>query len=626
MNGNATIGVLIHSRHDKETFADLYQEQLDNGSMILEMFTRNNILEQGKKLLARNVDAIMVRGGILYELTEHIDQVPIILMPLSANDIICALSEAHELYAKICLPLPHSTVFDFDECSSILDLNIERFVFQSISQVEKYIDQLEYRQDMAVVGGVVTTSLARQRGLNTVYASVRPASVRAAYQNALLLVEQRRSDNRRVRLMQSVLSSIEDGVIVVDSQGAVSHFNQSCEHMLGKTAAETLGRPLEECLPHNAVHPNSSAKKSGWIYTTRQGTLSLNRVEIGMDNGERQTLITLKDISKLQELEKNLRFQLNQKGLTAKYAFDDILTMDESMRILVERAKTYAATDDTVLIHGQSGTGKELFAQGIHNHSARRNQPFVAVNCAALAESLLESELFGYVEGAFTGARKGGKTGLFELAHGGTIFLDEINSLPFGLQSKILRVIEEKEIMRVGSDYIIPLDVRIIAAANADLRELVVSDAFRKDLFFRLNILDLHIPPLQARKKDIMYLFRHFVSARTGEQPDTVPIPVEMEHALLAHTWLGNIRELKSVANKYVLFKGDNRHGAILPPTARPAAVAGTAPTLDLRKINRHVEQLVIATLLEQGMAKTDIAALLGISRTALYNKMGKSG
>ena len=270
------------------------------------------------------------------------------------------------------------------------------------------------------------------------------------------------------------------------------------------------------------------------------------------------TLLTLRDVTKIQELEKNLRFQLSKRGLTAKYHFDDILTREDSMRRLIQWAQDCAKSDNTVMIYGESGTGKELFAQSIHNASARRDCPFVAVNCAALTESLLESELFGYEAGAFTGARKEGRAGLFELAHRGTLFLDEVNSMSLSTQAKILRVIEQKEVMRLGSDYIIPLDVRIITAANENLVQMVRRDAFRRDLFFRLNVLEVRIPSLNQRPKDILYLFRSFISELQGRPMREVRLSQELEKALITHNWWGNVRELRNVAQRYAV-RGDAR-------------------------------------------------------------------
>lgn len=202
---------------------------------------------------------------------------------------------------------------------------------------------------------------------------------------------------------------------------------------------------------------------------------------------------------------------MSRTGLVAAHHFEDIKTCDEKMKSVIETAKVMATYEAPVLIQGQSGTGKELFAQSIHNYSMRHKGPFVAVNCAALPSDLLESELFGYVGGAFTGARKEGKAGLFELAHTGTIFLDEINSMSANIQSKLLRVLETKEVMRIGSDFVIPLDIRIISAANQDVVKEVSQEKFRNDLFFRLNTLTLNLPTLDDRPSDIIYLFALFM-------------------------------------------------------------------------------------------------------------------
>ena len=204
--------------------------------------------------------------------------------------------------------------------------------------------------------------------------------------------------------------------------------------------------------------------------------------------------------------------------MTAVHHFQDIKTVDGNMKKIIQRAAIMAEHNAPILIQGESGTGKELFAQSIHNASDRRNGPFVAINCAALTTDLLESELFGYVSGSFTGARKEGKAGLFEMAHKGTIFLDEINSMAPSIQSKLLRVLETKQVMRLGSDYVIPLDIRVISAGNADLIAAVEAGEFRRDLFFRINTLRLNLPTLNDRPNDILYLFTHFVETMSHEK------------------------------------------------------------------------------------------------------------
>lgn len=327
--------------------------------------------------------------------------------------------------------------------------------------------------------------------------------------------------------------------------------------------------------------------------------------------------------------------ELYKKGLTAKTTFADIQYHDPAFSRMIQRARAVAETDGAVLIVGESGTGKEMLAQSIHNGSARRGGPFVAVNCSAFSENLLESELFGYEEGAFTGARKGGKAGLFEAAHGGTFFLDEVNSLSLSMQVKLLRVLQEKEIMRMGSTQVTPVNIRVIAASGGGLYDSLHSGDFRRDLYFRLNTFELQIPPLRQRGEDVLLLFAAFVE-ELSQQRGKPARPLEADEAgnLLRYSWPGNIRELRSVAERYVLEPELAHIATILPsgtwdasPLSRPEGESFPHPTetdgiLDLKEITHTVEKTVIQMLLDGGYSKNEAAKLLGISRTSLWNKM----
>ena len=256
------------------------------------------------------------------------------------------------------------------------------------------------------------------------------------------------------------------------------------------------------------------------------------------------SMAIIKEFQEVEKKQHRIRKKLIGKGHRAKYTFDDIIGDSLEIRKTKEIARRMAKSDSSVLIQGETGTGKELFAQAIHNESKRGDYQFVAVNCGALPENILESELFGYEEGAFTGARKGGKPGLFELAHKGTIFLDEIGEMPKSLQIKLLRVLQEKEIMRLGSDSVIDVDIRVMAASNKKLEDLVEYGEFREDLFYRLKILPLNLPSLRERRDDILDIFDHFKDVYEGRFRMTR----ESEAALLKYGWSGNIRELRNVA------------------------------------------------------------------------------
>ena len=251
--------------------------------------------------------------------------------------------------------------------------------------------------------------------------------------------------------------------------------------------------------------------------------------------------------AQIRKSSSNLSHKLKNQGLTARYTFNDIIYRNPDMEHLVSLAKKAAPSDYTILITGETGTGKEMFAQAIHNASNRKNGPFVAVNCAALPESLLESELFGYEEGAFTGAKRGGKIGLFEQADGGTIFLDEIGDMSYSLQSRLLRVLQEHQVVRVGGNSVINIDVRVLTATNANLKQMIQDRQFREDLFFRLNVFPLQLIPLRKRSEDILPMFCTFA----GVHPDSVSDRIRSK--LLTHNWPGNIRELRNAAEYYLL-------------------------------------------------------------------------
>ena len=279
----------------------------------------------------------------------------------------------------------------------------------------------------------------------------------------------------------------------------------------------------------------------------------INTIPIVINGEILGVVATFKEAARIQNIDRKLKEKLYIKGFVTKYTIDHIKGESLIMKQLINRTRKYATTDATILIQGETGTGKEIFAQSMHNLSDRKEKPFVAINCSALPESLLESELFGYEEGAFTGAKKGGKIGLFEMASGGTIFLDEIADIPLSLQVRLLRVLEEKEVMRIGGDRIVSVDVRIISSTYKDLREEVNLGKFRADLYFRLAVLKLDIPPLRKRPEDIPFIVQEILY-KYGR--GTKRISDKMVDRMKGYNWPGNIRELDSLIKRYVVLLG----------------------------------------------------------------------
>lgn len=334
-------------------------------------------------------------------------------------------------------------------------------------------------------------------------------------------------------------------------------YNAAAERMLGIPKSDVLNQRVPQTaalLPRTFFLSNESSWISGrdaHIVRFQHTDFSVSSAPI-LRHGEVQGYFTMfQPFAEEERTQHKLRLQMLKKGYTTKYCFDDIIAQCPEMVRAKTIAEKMAATDASILLVGESGTGKELFAHSIHHSSPRKDMPFVAINCAALPEALLESELFGYAEGAFTGAKKGGKLGLFEYAHRGTLFLDEIEGMSANLQIKLLRVLQEKEIMRVGGSDIIPVDVRIVAASNEDIQKMVKKGTFRKDLYYRLNTMPVEIPPLRCRGHDILLLLEH-IKWQIGAEFELSP---EAEQRLLHHRWEGNVRELRNLA-EYLKYMG----------------------------------------------------------------------
>lgn len=361
--------------------------------------------------------------------------------------------------------------------------------------------------------------------------------------------------NRLETQFSILLQGLEEGIIGVDSKGLVYFYNDSAEAIIGLKKIEVLGsyvRDLIPQLPFESVIKSAHSIKQKLV-KINGCPISANVFPITNDNNLYGAAAIIKKFSDSEKEQHKLRSQLIGKGHIAKYIFEDIIGRSEKMNKVKEIAKRMAKSDSSILIRGETGTGKELFAQAIHNYSNRKEYQFVAVNCAALPQSLLESELFGYEEGAFTGARKGGKLGLFELAHMGTLFLDEIGEIDLALQARLLRVIQEREVMRIGGDRVINVDVRIIAATNRDLKELAQQGKFRKDLYFRLNVLPLNLIPLRDRKDDIILLMDRIKI----ELNKKFKLSAEVEKVFREHDWEGNVRELRNYIEYFAHLEKD---------------------------------------------------------------------
>jgi sigma-54 dependent transcriptional regulator, acetoin dehydrogenase operon transcriptional activator AcoR len=391
--------------------------------------------------------------------------------------------------------------------------------------------------------------------------------------------------------------------------------NRSVTRLLSKDQNTILNTSIDDLLSSfkyktslvNESYRNSSSSS---IYEYSGKQFLIQKIPVVNEYGIRH-IYTFREIARIQRLEKDVRLHLAQKGYITKYGFDDIWTVSKAINDLKEKARGFAATEKNMLLTGESGTGKELFAHSIHQNSSRHAGPFVAVNFAGIPEGLIESELFGYEAGAFTGAKKTGKMGLFEEAHGGTIFLDEIGDAPLSVQSRLLRVIQEREIMRVGSSRITPIDVRILAGTNRNLLQAMEENRFRKDLFYRLNTLPLEIPPLRKHPEDIPYIMHRYLQERYGVRKI---FSQQATTCLLQYSWPGNIRELINLA-EYISISTPKINNIELEHLPESFSEMFAEYRKDVQKTIDDSNQLILKHLQNSTTPLESVASLLGILR-----------
>lgn len=631
------IGIIANSVELKNTIINLYEKDFKNGRILIDLLDSDKINEQGYELEKKGAKAIIARSGG-YRHTLGKVSVPVIQLRMYIQDILYSIMIAKKTNKKIVTILSDIDYFNYTEWKDLIQAEIITETFYDIDEIESVVMKYAHNQSKyIIVGGGIPCKYAEKYNIDYVNIIASDETIHDIISRAREMIDNLYEQKYNNSMLENILGHVHDSIITINNEEKIIIYNERAEELLKKEKNTVIGKLLIDIFPEFSFMLDvlyNKKNKYNEIIQFKKIVMTANISLIEMDGEINGVLCTFQDITKLQSMEKKIRFELNKKGMTAKYNFSNLIAKDQIMKVTIAKAVQIGMSDSTALLYGESGTGKEMLAQSIHNISKRKDDPFVAVNCAALTESLLESELFGYEEGAFTGARKGGKPGLFELAHGGTLFLDEINSMPINLQTKLLRVLEEKEVMRIGSDYVIPLDVRILAAANENLKVKINNGSFRSDLFYRLSILELYIPPLRKRKLDIMPLFKNFISI-FSKTSNIQEIDSELEYKLLNYSWPGNVRELRNVAERYILFgelditdndemifsynKDDNTES-----NNKLNNNIGDF-TLDLKEIDRYVELKVIDMLEKQGMSKNNIAKMLGISRSSLWNKINSN-
>lgn len=427
--------------------------------------------------------------------------------------------------------------------------------------------------------------------------------------------------------LELLINNITEGVII---------FNRDKDAVFHNAQADRILHGVRERDMYPLLEPMFEKTRYNTVVTINNRQVLMNTMHFVFPNTDIDNhVVIMQEGTDIEKSERTLRSHNITKGLIARNKFSTLIGEDPKTRAIIEQAKRFARTESTVILYGETGVGKEVFAQSIHNESPRKAEAFVSVNCAVLPPSLIESELFGYVEGAFTGARSKGKKGLFEMAHRGTIFLDEIGELPLDMQSRLLRVLQEREIMRIGDNKLTPVDVRVICATNRNLMEQCSEGKFRTDLYYRINVLRLNVPPLRERRGDIIPLFTAYLERFFGNK-DFV-LEEGAQDLLLSYSWPGNIRELRNTAEACVLDGPRVTRSSLLnllqdldDGSSRSTAAAAPDPLLPDNEMRINLNELTSLKDLErrtlQGMLKImsqdEICKRLSFSKVTLWRKL----
>ncbi|MBK5502787.1 sigma 54-interacting transcriptional regulator [Peribacillus sp. TH14] len=594
----------------------------------------NEAAQEVKRLVSQGgFEVVISRAGTAKEVAKLV-QLPIVHSASSNFDILGSFKRAKELGDKICfITYPEEGfAFNFDQVIETVGFDVTILPYHTWDELVKQIKWAkEMGMEVVVGGGIRAHEIVQNHGMKSMNIITSDRTIKRALILASQVGQDRILIKKETERLKAVINVTDEGILFLSKDGQIETFNPAAERIFGIKESFVTGKRIEEIRTPLLLNLLQQKK----IYTDN-GSFRLQNIIInyeplivGLDRIG--TVIICREISKIQKLESEIRRELHSKGLIARFTLEDIRHKSEQMELAIKLAKEYAVTNSTVLIIGESGTGKELMAQGIHNASNRKDGPFVAVNCAALPENLIESELFGYAAGAFTGANKGGKQGFFELAHGGTIFLDEIGEIPDFIQTRLLRVLQEKEVMRIGGDRVIPVDIRVVAATNRNLWDLVKEGKFRSDLYFRLNVLHMGLPPLRHRMEDIPILVDFFLQ-KMGSKLCFEDFSGNLKNFFLTYSWPGNIRHLENIVERIQLgvqkFKGEDAFiNDILSETED-----------DDRQLNQNevimvqfgtmeeIEKQVINKMMElNNQNKTVVAEKLGISRTTLWKKLSET-
>lgn len=595
----------------------------------------DNAVAMGHELEREGNTDVIISAGANAAILRSTLSLPVVTIKPTGYDILLALLKARRYADRVGIVTFREPIPEIEQVKEILRIDVSQRTYTTVDDVAECFRALADAGCRAIVGSSLVVDLAERAGITGILVYT-PASVKQAIEDAIEIARVQRLEFQRYEQLNSVLRHLHEAVLAVNTKDLIIAINPLMERLINKPANEMLGHRLQDVMPQLSLGTvlEGCVEEPGEVVLMNGQTYVANRIAIREHGNISGALLTLQDADAIQRADRNIRTQQRRAHQhDARYHFHQILGNNAAFQRTLRAAERYAKTDSTVLITGESGTGKELFAQAIHNASQRHRNPFVAVNSAAYPESLLESELFGYEEGAFTGSRKGGKPGLFEIAHTGTIFLDEIGDMPLPLQTRLLRVLQEKIVVRLGGNCPVPVNVRVVAATHRVLADLVEQGKFRSDLYYRLNVLRLHLPPLHERPEDIPALALRLLRAslqRLGSDLPADQVLAPFIPVLCAYAWPGNVRELENIIERMAVILCDCGCISTLDDQIVRDEFPEFFPKLKHIDRGKNIEPQeatlddasILDAIQRTGGNRQTTAQLLGVSRTTLWRRL----
>lgn len=613
----ADISFIIPSREISTVLADLVSSNED----IDVVYAR---LAEGVAAARRAVlggARVLVSRGLTYHMiADSLPGVSVIEIPFSGYDLLRAYQEAISFSQQVAVVEAEHVLEGMNSIESILVSSV-RIMKVNVDEYPNYeagVNRAIELQADCIIGNQAVVIEAKRRGVRGVLLTSGSEAVQIAVGAANQMLALHGIRDANARQTDVIINAVDYGMIALDAKGEMTAINSEARRLLNIDS-----HAATDCVARMNHYLQLGERVIGKIERIGTTEVVVNYLPIAAQGMVVGIVATLQELRRLQDMEQKTRQEMASRGRVAKHTFSEIETRSTLVQRVIEEAKRFACFDSTILIQGETGVGKEYFAHAIHQAGGRRKGPFVAVNCAAIPENILESELFGYSEGAFTGAKKGGKMGLFEQAHGGTIFLDEIGEMSELLQVRLLRILQEHEVYRLGDDRIIPVDIRVIAATNRDLPRMVRERKFREDLYYRLDVLTLEIPPLRERKEDIAGFVRLFIREFSSQYHTTVDkIEPKAMELLTGYDWPGNIRELHNVIGRLTALAAGSSVTAQDVMRALAKRLEATIPLPAARSLKGVEDEAIRDALAKTGGNKLKAAELLGIGRVTLWRRL----